>query len=249
MTNSFFPAVSRSSIQTLKAPSGAEYVPGVLEGDVHYLFQNLVNDLHTIEPAKKGWCWGYAPRTVRGSTTSISNHARAIAIDHNAPKHPLGKRNTFSLSQRNKIRSLLNKKYGGVFRWGGDYKNRPDEMHFEVVGTPAAVKKAAANLRAGTKPQPPKKTVGSVLGVVNLHLVQKATTTKQKLATVSAIQRALNNEGLGAGAADGYWGPATWAAWRKWEQKCGYNPALIKDNTIGRGAMVALGKKYKWRVV
>jgi hypothetical protein len=35
------------------------------------------------------------------------------------------------------IRALA-KKYG--LKWGGDFKSRPDDMHFEVQATPAKAK-------------------------------------------------------------------------------------------------------------
>ena len=40
-----------------------------------------------------------------------------------------------------------------VIRWGEDYQNRKDGMHFEIVGNAAAVARVAAKLRkAGTTP-------------------------------------------------------------------------------------------------
>lgn len=92
-----------------------------------------------IEPIDNGTLddWGYAYRPVRGQTTGLSNHASGTAIDINASKHPLGKKNTFTGVQEIKLQALV-KKYG--LRWGGNYKSRSDEMHFEVIETPAQVK-------------------------------------------------------------------------------------------------------------
>lgn len=81
--------------------------------------------------------WSYAYRPVRGETQGLSNHASGTAIDLNAIKHPLGKRNTFTPPQKVALKALVNK-YG--LRWGGTYKSRPDEMHFEIVETPEQVK-------------------------------------------------------------------------------------------------------------
>lgn len=75
--------------------------------------------------------WGYAERPIRGSSTLLSNHASGTAIDLNAPRHSLGKRNTFSDKQERAIRKQL-ELYDGAIRWGGDYARRADEMHFEV---------------------------------------------------------------------------------------------------------------------
>lgn len=73
--------------------------------------------------------WGYAFRDIRGATT-LSNHASGTAIDLNATQHPLGAENTFTEEQARTIRRLC-RKYG--LRWGGDYRNRKDEMHFEIA--------------------------------------------------------------------------------------------------------------------
>ena len=96
-----------------------------------------------IEPIDEGTLddWGYAYRDVRGSTTSLSNHSSGTAIDLNATQHPLGKAGTFPAEKVPMIRALA-KKYGLL--WGGDYRNRKDEMHFEVTLTPA---KAAALIK------------------------------------------------------------------------------------------------------
>jgi hypothetical protein len=96
-----------------------------------------------IEPIDEGTLddWGYAYRDVRGSTTTLSNHSSGTAIDLNATQHPLGKAGTFPAEKVPMIRALA-KKYGLL--WGGDYRNRKDEMHFEVTLTPA---KAAALIK------------------------------------------------------------------------------------------------------
>ena len=84
-----------------------------------------------IEPIDEGALddWGYCFRNVRGATDKLSNHSSGTAIDLNATKHPLGHAGTFTPMQTVMIQALC-KKYG--LRWGGDYKNRKDEMHFEV---------------------------------------------------------------------------------------------------------------------
>jgi hypothetical protein len=96
-----------------------------------------------IEPIDEGGLddWGYCYREIRGSTTSLSNHSSGTAIDLNATQHPLGKAGTFPAEKVPMIRALA-KKYGLL--WGGDYRNRKDEMHFEVTLTPA---KAAALIK------------------------------------------------------------------------------------------------------
>ena len=84
-----------------------------------------------IEPIDEGALdeWGYAFRMVRGSTDRLSCHSSGTAIDLNATKHPLGKAGTFPAAKIPMIEALA-KKYR--LAWGGNYRGRVDEMHFEV---------------------------------------------------------------------------------------------------------------------
>ena len=78
--------------------------------------------------------WGYCFREVRGVPGKISNHSSGTAIDLNSTRHALGKVGTFDSAKVPMIRALA-KKYG--LNWGGDYRNRKDEMHFEISVSPA----------------------------------------------------------------------------------------------------------------
>jgi hypothetical protein len=84
-----------------------------------------------IEPIDEGTFddWAYAYRMVRGDATKLSCHSSGTAIDLNATKHPLGKSGTFPAEKVPMIRAL-SKKYG--LKWGGDFRSRKDEMHWEV---------------------------------------------------------------------------------------------------------------------
>ena len=103
-----------------------------------------------IEPLDGGQLddWGFAFRNVRGSTDRLSNHASGTAIDLNATKHVLGKIGTFPAEKVPMIRALA-KKYG-LF-WGGDYKNRADEQHFEINVSPKKVRELIEALGLGEK--------------------------------------------------------------------------------------------------
>ena len=92
-----------------------------------------------VEPIDEGKLddWAYCYRPVRGTTDKLSNHSSGTAIDLNATKHPLGKEHTFTGVQEVKLKELV-KKYG--LRWGGSYKTRKAEMHFEIIETPEQVK-------------------------------------------------------------------------------------------------------------
>ncbi len=99
-------------------------------------FAKEFNEL--IEPLDVGADdWGYCYRMVRGTTDKLSNHSSGTALDLNASKHPLGKVGTFEAGKVPMIRALA-KKYG--LTWGGDYKNRKDEMHFEIALSPEKVR-------------------------------------------------------------------------------------------------------------
>ena len=96
------------------------------------LLVGFAAEFHTlIEPIDTGGLddWGYCYRMVRGEATKLSNHSSGTAIDLNATQHALGKVGTFEAGKVPMIRALA-KKYG--LTWGGDYKTRADEMHFEV---------------------------------------------------------------------------------------------------------------------
>jgi hypothetical protein len=111
--------------------------------DVAAWFDRSVEDIDV-----GGDDWGWAVRKIEGSS-SYSNHASGTAIDLNAQKHPQGVATTKGLSaaQINQVHARLNDRYKGVIRWGGDYKSRPDAMHFEVNKNAAAVKAVADAIR------------------------------------------------------------------------------------------------------
>jgi hypothetical protein len=115
------------------------------------LLVGFAEEFHAlIEPIDDGTLddWGYAFRNVRGSTDKLSNHSSGTAIDLNATKHPLGKVGTFPAEKVPMIRALA-KKYG--LRWGGDYKSRADEMHFEIDLSEAKVAALIGSLKLGDK--------------------------------------------------------------------------------------------------
>ena len=108
-------------------------------------------DFHElIEPINEGKLddWGYCFRNVRGSNDKLSNHSSGTAVDLNATDHPLGKAGTFPNEKVPMIRALA-KKYGMI--WGGDFRSRPDEMHFEIAITPAKAAALIGSLGLGAK--------------------------------------------------------------------------------------------------
>ena len=99
--------------------------------------------------------WGYAYRKVRGSNTVVSNHSSGTAIDLNATQHPLAAVGTFNENQVRVINRLC-RKYG--LRWGGNYRNRKDEMHFEIALNAVQVETLIRGLEMETDEGEPEKT-------------------------------------------------------------------------------------------
>lgn len=92
-------------------------------------FQGLLNELAAsgYTPTSSG---GYNYRNIRGGNT-LSQHAFGTAIDINAAANALGSRRTNIPNA-----AALAEKYG--LEWGGNWKRRPDPMHFEWRGPSAA---------------------------------------------------------------------------------------------------------------
>lgn len=123
----------------------------IRSGDVTTIFNWLCQQFNDkVEPIKREASWGWAYRPI-GGTTTVSNHGSGTAMDLNAPEHPQGKAGTFTSSQLTELRQILNK-LGDVVRWGGDYNNSKDEMHFEINVGPddPRVAALAQKILAGT---------------------------------------------------------------------------------------------------
>lgn len=101
-----------------------------------------------VEPVGVGVLddWGFAYRPVRGFSV-WSNHASGTAMDLNAVRHPLGVRGSFGGGRVRRLRGRLGLRlYGGVVRWGGDFRGRADEMHFELCAGEGRVGRVARGL-------------------------------------------------------------------------------------------------------
>jgi hypothetical protein len=74
----------------------------------------------------------YVARFIRGSRTTLSNHAFGTAFDINLRKNRLGTVPAL-VGEKGSVRELvpLANKHG--FYWGGHYTRRPDGMHFEAA--------------------------------------------------------------------------------------------------------------------
>ncbi len=73
----------------------------------------------------------FNPRFVRGSTTTLSNHAFGSGFDINYTWNKLGHRPAL-VGQRGSVRELVPIAHQHGFYWGGHF-GRPDGMHFEIA--------------------------------------------------------------------------------------------------------------------
>lgn len=141
-------ANDRSVINTKTVPGTNVRLP-VRKGAAGDLLIEVALAWHRlVEPLVIPGCWGYAERAIRGSSTTLSNHASGTAIDCNAPKHPLAVRGTFTAAQRSQLQKIA-AVTGNVIRFGEFYVGRVDGMHAEVNDgrTEADCARALAALR------------------------------------------------------------------------------------------------------
>lgn len=74
----------------------------------------------------------FVPRFIRGSRTTLSNHAFGTAFDINAEWNGLGVRPKL-VGQKGSVRELVPLAHKWGFYWGGHFGSRADGMHFEVA--------------------------------------------------------------------------------------------------------------------
>ena len=226
-------ANDRSLIVSISVPGGKL---AVRKGDVAVIMQYVAEQFHsTVEPLKWPGNWGYAERKIRGGS-SLSNHASGTAIDLNAPKHYLGAVGTFTSSQVRAIRKILSA-CEGTIRWGGDYRGRKDEMHFEINAGTAKVARVAKKLRP--KLQGPSIPGGGGGGGSTYTTVTGSTPLVKlyhKGEPVKRIQAAVGVK------VDGYYGPDTANAVAAFQKKLG----LAADKIVGPDTWAAInGSKPK----
>ena len=225
-------ANDRSLIVSISVPGGKL---AVRKGDVAVIMQYIAEQFHsTVEPLKWPGNWGYAERKIRGGS-SLSNHASGTAIDLNAPKHYLGAVGTFTSSQVRAIRKILSA-CEGTIRWGGDYRGRKDEMHFEINAGTAKVARVAKKLRP--KLQGPSIPGGGGGGSKYTTVTGSTPLVKlyHKGEPVRRIQKAVGVK------VDGYYGPDTANAVGAFQKKRG----LAADKIVGPATWAAInGGKTK----
>src|SRR5262249_40319999 len=86
-------------------------------------------DQTQIEAIGLHWFGGcYAPRNVRGSSTKMSTHAFAAAIDLDPEHEPMTREHKSQMPQ-----PVIDAFKGEGAYWGGDFRVRQDPMHFQFA--------------------------------------------------------------------------------------------------------------------
>jgi hypothetical protein len=127
--NGFLVSADRAAIgiKTFRVPGTDVDLP--VRTEVAALLVGLAKEFHErVEPLRKGECWGYAFRAVRGGSTP-SFHAAGIAIDLNVSGNPFGREPTMDP----RVIEVF-ERHG--FGWGGRWLI-PDGMHFEFLRFPS----------------------------------------------------------------------------------------------------------------
>lgn len=182
--------------------NGVTFPNGVRNGDVLTILSYVAERYHrTVEPLHPYWCWGYYFKLIEGSS-ALSNHASGTAIDINSPRHPMGKRGTFTAAQVQNIRRILLYCEGAV-RWGGDYSGRPDEMHWEINAAAPVVARIAVKIR-GTVIKPPSGNGWTAVMIDNMPSLREGDNGED----VQTWQGILNARGQSV-KMDSDFGPAT----------------------------------------
>ena len=134
------PGWAQENLVTVTASNGQTWQVNKLAAPA---FQAFLHDLEAAgyDPQSSG---GYNYRPIRGSSR-LSQHAFGNAIDINAQSNALGSSQTDMPANV----SALAAKYG--LEWGGNWKNRPDPMHFEWTGN--GMTAGPAGMPQNTMPQ------------------------------------------------------------------------------------------------
>lgn len=171
------------------------------------LFSYVIRRFHReVDPITGGVLddWSFNFRQIPG-TGIWSNHASASAVDLNATHFPMGLR-LMNTRQRQRCQWIV-RDCRHQIRWGGDWSETPDEMHFELApGTkPASVRDA--RIRMGLHPD------GRVLQTSDLF--------RDHHVRVPALKRALTSEHLypRRPAYTSTWTPELTRAWHAWRDR------------------------------
>lgn len=113
-------------------------------------------ELERLGLADKILTWGgsFVTRLMRGGT-SISWHGLALAFDVNVPWNPF-RAKPAAKGKKGDLHAVAEvfKRFG--FDWGGDWKNTPDGMHFQVARILTAAELDALTGKKAAQPKAPE---------------------------------------------------------------------------------------------
>lgn len=220
--------------------AGESFAPGVQAGDVHDVLEYVAEQLNgRVEPVyKPGWHqaddWGFNFRK-NTNANNLSVHGTGGAFDFNATRHPNGKRGTFTPAQVSEIHQIL-AEVDNVVGWGGDFEGTPDEMHFEIRGTKAAVAAAARKVKDMVTPPPIASGRSLTYGMRNDPDVRKAQTFfRQKFPLYAADLPSTGN-----------YLDQTVAVVKEFQKRAGVTGSDANGRTIGPRTVTAM-RRYGWR--
>lgn len=157
------------------------------------IFTYLVREFHlrvdnvTKPHPQDDWGFNYRPNT--NDPTTLSCHSSGTAIDLDATEHPNGvpTSRTFTPDQVAEVHAIL-EELEGVVRWGGDYTNTPDAMHFEIIVKPGGLRSIGRKLRKGLV----KPTLTSRGGNID-EAIKRLKRSKGRGSRFEKIQHALQD--------------------------------------------------------
>ncbi len=148
---------------TIPQLKGIQGAPGSGTVQVHRLVRDQLAALWQaweaagLLPLVRSWAGSWVPRFVRGSRSSLSNHAFGSAFDINAAWNGLGLVPPL-VGATGSVRKLVPLANAHGFFWGGHFQ-RPDGMHFEA----ALLLPSGAELPTSSPPKSGAATGGRAL--------------------------------------------------------------------------------------
>lgn len=192
--------------------AGVDFPGGVRRGDVAWILTwALTRWNREVEKLASPGCWGWSYRPNKNDPSSLSNHASGTAVDVNAPKHPNGKRGTYTTAQRAAIKRILADCHN-VLRSGEFYSSTVDGMHLEVNVSPVALAAEVKRLKAR---QPFRYTR------LPLRFGDRSVDVKHMQQRLIALRFLAARDTSGRSNADEVFGRTTLAALKAWEKATG----------------------------
>lgn len=201
--------------------TNVKLAPGVRAGDVATVLFYVAEQLNRrVEKAVAPGCWGYNYKNNANNPSQLSCHASATCFDYNAPRHPNGKKNTFTPLQFAEIDKILAEVDHVVVQLRGY-----DEMHFEIRGNAAKVAAVAHRLRNGV---PAPRPSGAIL---------KFGDRGPEVRILQILLTTMHRDLVGTWNVTDYFGPVTREAVIKYQRANG----LVADGIVGPKTRQKLG--------